>query len=258
MDKRNTIEKEHGRRSEPTGRKPFNTAATRNVFEIYSQLFFSTRVTWDPKETESPASAPSPRPTLLRSSRPVRQVCLEIGRTWPHQILFSFEGVQTMLDKLTDIPPATRALIRHVRVSGDPLMVYWQCALPGLALDRLTILGPWISEICYDTLDMLVRNGVGGNELYFLVHDSTFLAHEYDSSSFSGGARFLRVPQPGGWQRALEERDGATSNASVEIYLATSLPRAPSSCSPAPAHGSRRLCPAGKSSRCSARRWTPS
>jgi hypothetical protein len=110
-------------------------------------------------------------------------------------------------------------------------MVYWQlllgqrwrrCALPGLALDRLTILGPWISEICYDTLDMLVRNGVGGNELYFLVHDSTFLAHEHDSSSFSGGARFLRVPQPGGWQRALEERDGATSNAPVEIYPATS------------------------------------
>jgi hypothetical protein len=85
-----------------------------------------------------------------------------------------------------------------------------------------------MSEVCYDTLDMLVRHGVGWKELYFLAYDSTFLAYdstflayEHDSSSFFGGARFLRVPKPGNWQRALEERDGATSNASVEIYLAT-------------------------------------
>ncbi|KAJ7807619.1 hypothetical protein B0H14DRAFT_3152386 [Mycena olivaceomarginata] len=132
-------------------------------------------------------------------------------------------------------PPTTRALIRHVRVSGDPLMVYWDRddeedvhfrtsqvlnILPGLALDRLTILGPWISEVCYDTLGMLVRHGVGWKELYFLAYDSTFFADEHDSSSFVGGACFLRVPQPAGWQRAFDERDG--NGASVAIYRATS------------------------------------
>ncbi|KAJ7364620.1 hypothetical protein DFH08DRAFT_275136 [Mycena albidolilacea] len=206
--------------------------------EIYSHLFFSTRVTWGSNIYSLTGQRTVPAPNALALLRTCRQVHLEIGRTWLHQILFSFESAQEMLEKLTDIPPATRALIRHVRVSGDPLMlldeddegVVCYCLsqvftiLPGLALDRLTILGPYRDpEECCEMLDMLVRHGAGWKELYFLAHDSTFLAYKHHLFSFPGGAdeeRFLRVPQPAGWQRALDERDG--DGASVEIYRATS------------------------------------
>ncbi|KAJ7364589.1 hypothetical protein DFH08DRAFT_910584 [Mycena albidolilacea] len=198
--------------------------------EIYSHLF-STRVTWGRNRITGQCTIAAPNTfALLRTCRQVR---LEIGRIWLHQILFSFESAQAMLDKLTDIPPRkTRALIRHVRVSGDPLMVYWDRddgkgvhfrtsqvlnILPGLALDCLTILGPWISEVCYDTLDMLVRHGAGWRS-------STFLCTTLPSSRTSTSTSTIRpCSSAGGWQCALEERDGATSNASVEIYLATSL-----------------------------------
>jgi hypothetical protein len=136
-----------------------------------------------------------------------------------------------MLDKLTIIPTATRALIRHARVFGDPVDVHWNHGnvsfrtsqvlklLPELALDRLTILGSLNPSFCYDTLDMLVRHGAGWKELYYLAPHSLFLACEHWPQDQQ---RYLRMPQPGWWQRVIEERDGATSGASVVIYLATS------------------------------------
>ncbi|KAJ7364590.1 hypothetical protein DFH08DRAFT_950162 [Mycena albidolilacea] len=197
---------------------------------IYSHLFFSTRVTWAKNIVSSRRIAPAPNALALL--RTCRRVHVEIGTTWLHQVLFNFGGPRAMLDKLTIIPNATRALIRHARVFGDPVKIYWNYGdvsfrtaqvlklLPELALDRLTILGPQNPVGCYDTLDMLVRHGAGWKELYYLAHDSTFLAYEHDW--FQDQRRYLRMPQPGCWQRAIEERDGATSGASVVIYRATS------------------------------------
>jgi hypothetical protein len=245
-DKRNTIEK---KMDDAQDGSLFMQLPPEMRVEIYSHLFFSTRVTWGrnmyniTKQRIVPAKnivsrRIAPAPNALALLRTCRQVHLEIGRTWLHQILFSFESAQEMLEKLTDIPLATRALIRHARVSGDHIMLLDEdheealCyrtsqmlkILPGLALDRLTILGPCRDpEECYETLDMLVRHGAGWKELYFLAHDSTFLAYKHNRAPFPGGAdeeRFLRVPQPAGWQRALDERDG--HGASVEIYRATS------------------------------------
>jgi hypothetical protein len=146
-----------------------------------------------------------------------------------------------MLDKLANIPAPTRALIRYARVSGDPLMLSWEeddvyyrtsqalKLLPGLALDRLTVLGTRGPEVRYETLDMLVRHGTGWRELHYLSHNSTFLAYEHDWFGAAGDPderRYLRVPQPAGWQRTLDARDGAASGASVFIYRAT-VPRLP-------------------------------
>ncbi|KAJ7747967.1 hypothetical protein DFH07DRAFT_830702 [Mycena maculata] len=159
---------------------------------------------------------------------------IEVGETWLQQVFFSFETPEAMLDKLTNIPTATRSLIRHARVSGELLMLSWPEGsvyyrtfqtlklLPGLALDRLTVLGPRAREVRYETLDTLVRYGIGWKELYYLSHDSAFLAYEHDWFS----AVYLRVPQPAGWQRALNTRDGPASGASVVIYRAIT-PRSP-------------------------------
>ncbi|KAJ6531822.1 hypothetical protein B0H19DRAFT_1214149 [Mycena capillaripes] len=206
--------------------------------KIYSHLFFSTRLAWGERtfgriSRQRIGSAPN----ILSLLRTCHQAHAEIGTTWLQQVLLSFESPEAILNKLANIPAATRALVRHARVSGDPLMicgldddVYYRTSqalklLPGLALDRLTVLGTRGSEVCYETLDMLVRHGTGWKELYYLSHNSAFLAYKHDWFSAVGAPdedRYLRVPQPAGWQRALEKRDGASSGASVAIYRATS------------------------------------
>ncbi|KAJ7126194.1 hypothetical protein C8R44DRAFT_781311 [Mycena epipterygia] len=210
--------------------------------EIYSQLFFSTRLAWGERalgriSRQRIAHAPN----ALALLRTCRRVHVEVNTTWLQQVLFSFESPDAMLDKLANIPTETRELIRHARVSGDPLMLSWEeddvyyrtsqalKLLPGLALDRLTVLGPRGREVCYETLDMLVRHGAGWRELYYLSHDSTFLAYEHDWFAAVGAPdehRYLRVPQPAGWQRVIDTRDGPASGASVTIYRATA-PRRP-------------------------------
>ncbi|KAJ7685423.1 hypothetical protein DFH06DRAFT_1277783 [Mycena polygramma] len=205
--------------------------------EIYSCLFSSMRLASGERAIgrigrQRIASAPN----MLSILRTCHQVRAEIGTTWLQQVPFSFESPEAMLNKFANIPRETLALVRRARVSGDPLMisgydddVFYRTSqalklLPGLALDRLTVLGPRGREVCYETLDMLVRHGTGWKELYYLSHNSTFLAYEHDWFAAVGAEdenRYLRVPQPSGWQRALEKRDGPGSDASVTIYRAT-------------------------------------
>ncbi|KAJ7724862.1 hypothetical protein B0H16DRAFT_1665957 [Mycena metata] len=182
--------------------------------EIYPHLFFSTRLVWGHRalgriDQLRITSAPNAL-ALLRSCRQVRA---EIGNTWLQQVLFVFEDPNSMLDKLANIPTTTLALIRYARISGETDSIYYRTSqalklLPGLALNRLTILGPRDHEVSYQTLSMLVRHGAGWKELYYLSHNSAFLAY------------------PAGWQRALEARDGTNSGASVAIYTANA-PRCP-------------------------------
>ncbi|KAJ7900946.1 hypothetical protein B0H14DRAFT_3422854 [Mycena olivaceomarginata] len=180
--------------------------------EVYFHLFSSTRVTWAKNIHSNKIITPAPNALALLTCR---RVHVEIGTTWLHQVLFCFGGQRAMLDKLTTIPAATRALIRHACVFGDPVLKL----LPELALDRLTILGSQNPPVGYDTLNMLVRHGAGWKELYYLAPHSLFLVYEHYPQDHPC---YLRMPQPGCWQRAIEERDGATSGASVVIYRATS------------------------------------
>ncbi|KAJ7191850.1 hypothetical protein GGX14DRAFT_701502 [Mycena pura] len=212
--------------------------------EIYPHLFFSTRLVWGERSLGRISRLRiTSAPNSLALLRTCRQIHAEIGTSWLQQVLFVFEDPNSMLDKLANIPSTTLALIQHARISGDPLMLSWEDddvyyrtsqalkLLPGLALDRLTVLGTRGPEVCYQTLDMLVRHGAGWKELYYLSHKSTFLGYKDNDNWFGLAGEespYLRVPQPEGWQRALEARDGATSGASVTIYRAKapSLPGA--------------------------------
>ncbi|KAJ7142950.1 hypothetical protein C8R44DRAFT_827603 [Mycena epipterygia] len=221
---------------------PFMQLPLELRLEIYSHFFFSTRLAWGERALgRTERQRITHAPNALALLRTCRQVRAEVRTTWLQQVLFSFESPEAMLDKLANIPTTTLKLIRHARVSGTPLMLSWEDdsvyyrtsqalkLLPGLALERLTVLGVRGPEVRYDTLDKLVRHGTGWNELYYLSHDSTFLAYERDWI-FEVGApdeyRYLRAPQPVSWQRVLDARDGPTSGASVTIYRAT-VPRQP-------------------------------
>ncbi|KAJ7167610.1 hypothetical protein C8R46DRAFT_1093566 [Mycena filopes] len=206
--------------------------------EIYAHLFFSTRLASGLRSiTPQRSQRITSRSHTLALLRTCRQVYTEIGTSWLQQVLFSFETLSAMLDKLTNIPTATRALIRYVRVCGEPFyfddvcITYHVCQaltlLPGLALERLTVLGPRTREERYKTLDELVRRGAGWRELYYLSYDSTFLAYKHEWFNHNGlySKEYLRAPQPAGWRQTLAARDGRASGASVVVYRATESSR---------------------------------
>ncbi|KAM0263141.1 hypothetical protein ACHAQJ_001294 [Trichoderma viride] len=206
-------------------------------YKIYFDLFSSTRFT-------SGKRSMSRRGRLRMASAPhglaflfsCRQAYIEIGKTWLTQVLFCFESPEAMLDKLAKITLETRSMIRNVRVSGDPWLIsfdedyiYYRThqafkLLPGLKLDRLTVLGPKEPEISYETLDFLIRYGDGWKELRYMSHASALLAYKHNWITRDDDLhkdRYLRKPQPAGWQQNLENRDSPGSGASVTIYRST-------------------------------------
>ncbi|PNP59156.1 hypothetical protein THARTR1_01404 [Trichoderma harzianum] len=77
-------------------------------------------------------------------------------------------------------------------------------------------------QTCYDALDRLVKYSDGWKELHYKSHNSGFLgfypAWFNDLDEYDGENGFFREPQPGAWQRKLEDRDGLNSGASVTVY----------------------------------------
>jgi hypothetical protein len=106
--------------------------------EIYAHLFGSIRGI----RSHRVGSAGSG--TALAVLRTCRRMRDEIGASWLSQVVFHFEGLDAMLDKLARLPIAQILKL-----------------LPGLKLDRLTVLGAKEPEICYETLNMLVRHSDG-------------------------------------------------------------------------------------------------
>lgn len=94
--------------------------------------------------------------------------------------------------------------------------------LPGLNLDTLTVLGCKGEDVCYESLNWLIRYSDGWKELRFLSHSSAFLGYKdnmlYFGPSYPMYNKYLRQPQPADWQKVLEERDGADSHPSIVIY----------------------------------------
>ncbi|KAK4502986.1 hypothetical protein PRZ48_006413 [Zasmidium cellare] len=205
--------------------------------EIYARVFCSTRFAFGKRAISrigrnQLVSAHRGRALgLLRSCRRVRE---EIGDDWLSQVLFHFEDPESMLQKLANVPGRVRGQIRHLRVSGLPLMlsfedddVYYRTAqalklLPGLNLDVLTVLGDRTPDVSYQTLDMLIRHSNGWKELRFISHNSEILGYKDDMMYFGPNDPmtdlYLRQPQPSGWQHALEQRDGPASKPSVTIF----------------------------------------
>ncbi|KAL7800322.1 hypothetical protein V8C37DRAFT_364871 [Trichoderma ceciliae] len=206
--------------------------------KIYSYIFSSTRFASGHKYTECMSTRRvSSAPHGLAFLLSCRRAYLEVGKTWLSQVLFCFETPRAMLDKLSKIPLETRSMIRHVRVSGQPLVImfmdddiYYRTyqvlkLLPGLKIDRLTVLSYKVAEVAYETLDFLVKYSDGWKELHYISQTSAFIAYKRNLFTWGGDPdrdRYLREPQPAGWQRDLEDRDGSKSGASVTIYRSTS------------------------------------
>lgn len=201
--------------------------------EIYSRLFFSTRFSYGKRNVSRvnhvriiPASNGL---ALLQTCRQARG---EVGDTWLGQALFSFEDIETMLDKLTTLPIRVLSKIRHLRIRDDAIFLSEPLGegevtvyrldlalklLPGLYLDRLTVLGCPNKYERYDSLSRLIMHGNGWAELHYISHDSRMLSYAIDSRPFSND-HYLRKPQPAYWESLLVNRDDASSIPSVAIY----------------------------------------
>ncbi|KAK3682371.1 hypothetical protein B0T22DRAFT_521635 [Podospora appendiculata] len=196
---------------------------------IFEALFRNTRLSYGRSYLNDDLEYKAIKPGVnsLAILRTCRQVHQQIGLSWTRFVLFSFEDVLTMTDKLSSLPFRMRALIKHMRIcqqgayNGDhpyhaPPLYERINRVHGLRLDLLVVLGKGQrDEENYRTLDGLIKHGVRWKELLFIPHQS-------GSLSFMGPwplAEDIRDPQPYSWDQELKNRDGNT--ASVVISRST-------------------------------------
>lgn len=206
---------------------------------IWTQLFYSTRFTCGERPTSRIRSVKiKPAPNGLALLRTCRRAQLEIGDSWLRHVLFCFEDIEAMLDKLSVLSVDTLSKLRHMRVSGDTLMLSYPDddafyrlvsalkLLPGRQLDQLTVLGGHGIQVRYDSLGSLIRDSKGWKTLRYICHSSAMLGFpsEHDTShpmaNWEAQPEYWRKPQPTHWQTVMVGRDGAASNPSVTVYRA--------------------------------------
>ncbi len=203
--------------------------------EIFVTLFNSTRLTFGMRYNGLQGERfMKPAPYSLGLLRTCNQIFAETRDIWIKHVLFNFEDPKTMLNKLSDLPDSTVSKIRHLRLTGFPMMRYLKGfddlmyrhdsvfqLLPALQLDCLTIVAVPPAAPEYDAITNLIYRGSGWKELQFITKSSSMLGF---APSRSHGSRetgdIFRQPQPMFWNSTLLKRDGETSGASVQIYRA--------------------------------------
>jgi hypothetical protein len=171
-----------------------------------------------------------PAPNFLAILRSCRSINREIGSSWIGQVLFAFESVHDLLERLSSVPRNVVEQMRHIRVGSQPILLLpppdyrnkvfvklvWALKLlPGLRLDTLMVLGDYGPEVAYITLDGLVKYGNEWRELHYITADSKMLG--FRKVQFYHEILYARKPQPSTWSRIMAERDGVDSGASVTI-----------------------------------------
>jgi hypothetical protein len=204
--------------------------------QIYDDLFVSTRVSFGQRGIERIGSRNlKPAPHALAVLRMCRRIHEEANPLWLSRILFNFEDVERLLDKLSALPLDTLSQIRHVRTRGHTLplrppgyggrldyrLVEVLKLLPGLRLDILTVLGLNEGRMNYDTLGGLIEFGDGWRVLHYITRDSTMLGFE-NYKRFMGTPNWRR-PQPTDWNKTLLKRDSVDPPSTVTIYRSTRL-----------------------------------
>lgn len=205
--------------------------------EIYYHLFHSTRLSFGWLHVEVADGWElvrlRPAPSSLSLLRVCSRITDEIGYSWLGQVLFSFEDVKTMLDKLTSLKPHILGKLRHMRYSERRLThefpaqrtssIQYQCGLthmlkllPGLCLETLTVLGHHNRQARYIELQEMINCSSGWKELRYLSWNSAMLSYSEYDEYWRRNLNFLRSPQPSSWDLSLRSRDGPT--ASVNIY----------------------------------------
>ncbi|KAI0159636.1 hypothetical protein GGR57DRAFT_499961 [Xylariaceae sp. FL1272] len=159
----------------------------------------------------------SPTPDSLTAGDAITS---DIGLRWIGQVLFNFEDIETMLDKLSSISKTILSDIRHLRVRGEKLLVLLPGSdfigltqalrfLSGLRLHTLTVLQVFESSITYKVISELVDHGQGWKQLRVTSKTSRLLGYNDEH---------WRKPQPADWIRRIEHRDAAQIHPSVIIY----------------------------------------
>ncbi|KAL3447172.1 hypothetical protein BJX65DRAFT_308236 [Aspergillus insuetus] len=161
--------------------------------QVYRPLFSSTRLTHGQRpitriSTMHKLMKPAPNSLAILSS--CRSINRQIGSSWIGQVLFGFERVHDLLEKLSSVPRGVVEQIRHIRVGSQPILLLlppdyrnkvfvklvWALKLlPGLRLDTLTVLGDYGPEVAYITLDGLVNCENGWRELHYITADCKML-----------------------------------------------------------------------------------
>ncbi|KAI1864838.1 hypothetical protein JX265_004154 [Neoarthrinium moseri] len=205
---------------------------------IYDHLFLDTRVSHGRRPLgEVKCLRITPAPNSLSLLKTCRRARAEIGHSWLSQVLFNFEDVKTMMEKLTAVPLRTLSAIRHLCVRGHSLtlscpekkmyynLVHGLKFLPGLQLDTLTVLNLYGNCVTYDVLNSLIKYGQGWRELRYISRRSDILQYVNDFIILQGfddyNQRRQRKPQPANWIRTMNSRDGAANQPSVAIYRST-------------------------------------
>ncbi|KAL2851272.1 hypothetical protein BJX68DRAFT_266181 [Aspergillus pseudodeflectus] len=200
---------------------------------VYRYLFSSTRLTHGQRpitRISATHKMMKPVPNSLAILRSCRFINREIGSSWLGQVLFAFERLHDLLEKLSSMPRPVVEQIRHIRVGSQPILLpsppqygdsvfvrlVWALKLlPGLCLDTLTVFGDHGPDVAYITLDDLVNCG---NKWHYITGDSNMLGFRRVRSI---DGVYGRMPQPSTWSRVMAERDGVDSGASVTIYRST-------------------------------------
>lgn len=201
---------------------------------VYDYLFVSTRLTFAERRIGDRFMATKPAPNSLAILRTCRQINRETQGLWLNRVLFNFDTICTMLDKLSTLPEGTVSEIRYLRVSAERVTFtrvgyhggghhFDFCLnnaftlIPCLHLNRLTVFGEKQGRNAHEALEILIQRGVGWKELHYITPNSEILAWlmaGYDQEQYA---------QPSHWNQVLHHRDGKDSGASVTIYRSTKL-----------------------------------
>lgn len=215
---------------------------------IWDFYFFNTRLTFGIRAqfpTVSSTKIMKPAPHSLALLRACRQIHEEMkGSHWLEKVLFCFERVEELLDKLSPLPTTTLSKIRHIRTGGTPLNVeplIWVTKLdsfhhlftkeyslawalkflPALQLDTLTVLFGRSDGRTYEAVESLIMHGDGWRELRCIINCNELsfpTYHTWKMMTLALIGREPTHPQPAFWTAKLLERDGVVTRAPVEIY----------------------------------------
>ncbi|KAI1351990.1 hypothetical protein F5Y01DRAFT_314239 [Xylaria sp. FL0043] len=175
-----------GRERNPQSSSIFFLLPTELRIEVYRHLFSATRLTF--------GEWIRPKANSLALLRTCRRIEAEIDDMWIGHVLFNFCSHKSLYDKLVFLPIHIISKIRHIRVvdqqhpystwpaEANYLPVVLQ-QIPGLKLDRLTILGGddhksdrnWRVVRCA-SLDYLISLGSGWKELHYISRSGDMLA----------------------------------------------------------------------------------